>query len=58
MMLAELEVIPKAIRNEEDYLTTVEVWKEALEKAGFSDFEVISIPPIDLAKILLCTRKV
>jgi ubiquinone/menaquinone biosynthesis C-methylase UbiE len=54
LMLAELEAIPKAIRNEEDYLTTVEVWMEALEKAGFSDFEVISIPPVDLTKIILC----
>jgi ubiquinone/menaquinone biosynthesis C-methylase UbiE len=54
MMLAELEVIPKAIRKEEDYLTTVEVWIGALEKAGFSGFEVIDIPPIDLAKIICC----
>lgn len=57
MMLAELEVIPKAIRKEEDYLTTVEVWMEALEKAGFSDFEVTGIPPIDLAKIIHAESK-
>jgi len=57
MMMAELEVIPKAIRKEEDYLTTVEVWMKALEKAGFSDFEIINIPPIDLAKIICCELK-
>lgn len=57
MMMAELEVIPKAIRNEEDHLTTVEVWMEALEKAGFSDFEVTDIPPIDLPKIIHCILK-
>lgn len=57
MMMAELEVIPKAIRKEEDYLTTVEVWIEAMEKTGFSDFEVTDIPPIDLARIIHCELK-
>jgi ubiquinone/menaquinone biosynthesis C-methylase UbiE len=57
LMLAELEAIPKAIRKEEDYLTTPEVWMEALERAGFSGFEVIDIPPIDLTKIIRCELK-
>ena len=57
LMLAELEAIPKIIRMEEDYPTTVEVWMEALERAGFSDFEVTDIPPIDLTKIIRCRLK-
>ena len=43
-MLFLLEQIPKHIRLEGEYMTTVEEWLEHLEDAGFQKMEVIHVP--------------
>jgi len=55
MMLGELKAIPQVLRGEGEYLITVEEWEAVLGNAGFGDFEVTDIPPIDLNKIISCT---
>jgi len=55
MMLGELQAIPFMLRGDGEYITTVEEWETVLRDAGFRDFQVIDIPPIDLIKVISCT---
>jgi len=43
-MLFLLEQIPKHIRLDEEYMTTVDEWLEHLQQAGFHKLEVIHVP--------------
>jgi ubiquinone/menaquinone biosynthesis C-methylase UbiE len=54
MMLGELQAIPAMLRGEGEYIITVKEWEAVLRDAGFRDFEVIDIPPIDLVKVITC----
>jgi ubiquinone/menaquinone biosynthesis C-methylase UbiE len=57
MMLAYLWLLPRVLTQDGEYLITIDEWKVNLKAAGFTSFEVIDIPPIDLIKIFRCTRK-
>jgi SAM-dependent methyltransferase len=46
-MLLHIGDIPAVIREEGEYFTTDEVWREHLAAAGLGRFEVIPIPPQD-----------
>lgn len=54
MMLGELKSIPYLLRGDGEYITTVEEWESVLSSAGFRDFEVQALPPIDLVKVITC----
>ena len=54
MMLGELKAITPVLRGEGEYMITVEEWEVLLQDAGFSNFEVFDIPPVDLIKIVSC----
>lgn len=54
MMLGELQSIPFLLRGDGEYITTVEEWEAVLRDAGFRDFEVQVLPPIDLVKVISC----
>jgi ubiquinone/menaquinone biosynthesis C-methylase UbiE len=50
--------IPSVIREEGEYFTTDEVWREHLAAAGLGRFEVISIPPQDFGyRIITAIKK-
>lgn len=55
MMIAELYALPFVLREDGEYLVTVEEWIGALASAGFRDLRVIDIEPIDWVKIV-CAR--
>jgi ubiquinone/menaquinone biosynthesis C-methylase UbiE len=55
MMMGELEALPLLLREEGEYMVTVEEWTDVLREAGFTAFRVIDIPPVDLMKIV-CFR--
>lgn len=57
MMFAYLSLLPKVLTQDGEYLITVDEWRVNLEAAGFTAFEVTDIPPIDLMKIVRCTRR-
>ncbi|RJP32520.1 MAG: class I SAM-dependent methyltransferase [Actinobacteria bacterium] len=57
MMLGELRAIPLVLRGEGEYLIMAEEWEMVLHDAGFTGFEVIDIPPVDLYKIISCTLR-
>jgi len=46
-MLLHIGDIPAVIREEGEYFTTDDVWREHLAAAGLGRFEVISVPPQD-----------
>jgi SAM-dependent methyltransferase len=46
-MLLHIGDIPDVIREEGEYFTTDEVWREHLSAAGLGRFEVIPVPPQD-----------
>lgn len=46
-MLLHIGDIPAVIREEGEYFTTDEVWRENLAAAGLGRFEVIPVPPQD-----------
>lgn len=56
MMLLMLETLPADIKQEGEYLSTVEDWFQALSIAGFSNFSVIEVPPEDLGLRILKAR--
>lgn len=45
MMLLMFKSLPLTLRRDGEYLTCEQVWIEALDSAGFGDFEVIDVPP-------------
>jgi ubiquinone/menaquinone biosynthesis C-methylase UbiE len=57
MMIAELRSLPKVLEGDGEYPITVDEWEGILEEAGFDAFKVMDMPPIDLLKILRCTRR-
>ncbi len=54
MMIGELSALPRILRQEGEYLVTVEEWMDILRGAGFTGFQVSGIPPVDLTKIVYC----
>jgi ubiquinone/menaquinone biosynthesis C-methylase UbiE len=54
MMLGELQAIPFLLRGDGEYITTVEEWEVVLRDAGFRDFAIKDIPPVDLVKVITC----
>jgi ubiquinone/menaquinone biosynthesis C-methylase UbiE len=55
MMMGELWALPKILKGDGEYLITPEEWRGVLAAAGFEDFKVIDLPPIDLVKIFRCS---
>jgi len=55
MMLGELQAIPMVLREEGEYMVTVEEWEAVLREAGFAEFVIIDLPPLELLKIVCCT---
>ncbi|RJP27738.1 MAG: class I SAM-dependent methyltransferase [Actinobacteria bacterium] len=56
-MLLHIGDIPAVIREEGEYFTTDEVWREHLAVAGLGRFEVIPIPPQDFGYRILTAYK-
>lgn len=54
MALGELRSLPRALCGEGEFLITVEEWQDHLRGAGFDDFEVLGMPPVELVKIVCC----
>ena len=52
MMIGELSALPRILREDGEYLITVEEWMDILRGAGFYDFQVMDIPPADLTRIV------
>ena len=48
LTLMTLAGIPDDLKGEGEYPTTVETWMEALASAGFSEFEAVSVPPVEI----------
>jgi len=55
MMIGELSALPRILKEDGEYLLTVEEWTDILRGAGFTSFQVIDIPPVDLTRIVCCT---
>lgn len=55
LMLGELSALPRILKEDGEYLITVEEWKGTLSAAGFHDFEVIERSPVELVKIVCST---
>jgi ubiquinone/menaquinone biosynthesis C-methylase UbiE len=45
MMLLMFKSLPATLRQDGEYLTTVQAWMEELQGAGFGDFDVVRVPP-------------
>jgi ubiquinone/menaquinone biosynthesis C-methylase UbiE len=56
-MLLHIGDIPAVIREEGEYFTTDEVWREHLAAAGLGRFEVISVPPQDFGYRIITAYK-
>ncbi len=56
MMLLMLETLPADIKQEGEYLSTVDEWFLALSQHGFSEFSVTRVPPEDLGIRILKVR--
>jgi ubiquinone/menaquinone biosynthesis C-methylase UbiE len=57
LMIGELSALPRILKEDGEYLLTVEEWSDILRGAGFTGFQVIDIPPVDLTKIVYCIFK-
>ncbi len=56
MMLLMLETLPADIKQEGEYLSTVDEWIEALTQSGFAEFNVVEVPPEELGVRILKSR--
>jgi len=56
MMVLLLRALPPTLRNDGEYLTTTEVWSEALNGAGFGDIEVVHVPPEEICVRIIHAR--
>ena len=56
MMVLLLRALPPTLRNDGEYLTTTEVWSEALNGAGFGDIEVVHVPPEEIGIRIINAR--
>lgn len=56
-MLRILETIPLDLKEDGEYPTTVETWKEILERSGFTDFNVVEVPPGRFGLRIICGRR-
>jgi ubiquinone/menaquinone biosynthesis C-methylase UbiE len=57
MAMVMLDSLPATLRAQGEYVTTVEVWVEALESAGFSNLSVADVPPAEYGTRLICARR-
>ncbi|MHB8895405.1 MAG: class I SAM-dependent methyltransferase, partial [Candidatus Geothermincolia bacterium] len=57
MMQIMLATLPADISNEGEYLTTAEVWREALLSAGLEDAVVSPVPPDQFGVKIITARK-
>lgn len=48
MMMIMMGTLGKTLRQDGEYLTCEKIWMAELEKAGFSDFQVVPVPPEDV----------
>lgn len=53
LMMIKLATLPAVLRAEGEYYTTLERWMEVLGQAGFSDFQVVDVPPGDFGLHIL-----
>lgn len=57
-MLLHIGDIPAVLREEGEYFTTDEVWREAFAGASLGRFEVIPVPPVEFGyRIITATKK-
>ncbi len=56
-MLMHIGDIPAVIREEGEYFTTDEVWRDQLLKAGLERFDVIPVPPQDFGYRIITAFK-
>ncbi len=56
MMLAELGSIVPTVTEDGEYWITVPQWLQSLSSAGFCDFKVLDLPPVEITKIVCATR--
>ncbi|OFW55558.1 MAG: hypothetical protein A2V52_02205 [Actinobacteria bacterium RBG_19FT_COMBO_54_7] len=57
MMLITLAALVPTVTEDGEYWATVPEWLESLSLAGFQEFKVIDLPPLEIAKII-CAAKV
>jgi len=48
MMMIMMGTLDRTLRQDGEYLTSEKIWMAELEKAGFSDFRVVPVPPEDV----------
>lgn len=56
MMLLLLKGLLLDLTGDGEYPTTIDVWIEALEGAGFSNFEVVHVPPAEIGIRIIRAR--
>jgi ubiquinone/menaquinone biosynthesis C-methylase UbiE len=56
LMILLLRALPWNLENDGEYITTTEVWIQALRRAGFIDIEVTHVPPEEVGTRIIHAR--